>query len=74
MEAERRWLLSAEGGSCEGVTRGTGAIRGEEEEEAEAEAEAEEVGDVGAEEMGGCDLSAVAIGVCSEGWSFLGVC
>lgn len=66
MEAERRWLLSAEGGSCEGVTRGIGAIRGEEDDEAEEE------GDVGME--GGCGLSAVAIGVCCEGWSLLGVC
>lgn len=42
------------------MTRGIGATRGEEEEEAEEE------GDVGAgvEEAGGCDLSAVAIGVC----------
>lgn len=55
-EAERRRLLSAEGGSCcEGVTREIGAIRGEDEEE-----DGEE-GDVGVE-TGGCGFSTVAIG------------
>lgn len=64
-EAERRRLLRAEGGSCEGVTRGIGAIRGEDEEE-----DGEE-GDVGVE-RGGCGFSTVAIGGVWWGLEFVG--
>lgn len=56
--------MSAEGGSCEGVTREIGAIRGEDEEE-----DGEE-GDVGVE-RGGCGFSTVAIGGVWWGLEFV---
>lgn len=45
-EAERRRFLSAEGGSCEGVTRSIGAIMGGEEEEDDAEPAGVAIGSV----------------------------
>lgn len=59
-EAERRRFLSAEGGSCEGVARGIGAIGGGEKEEDDAEPAGVAIGVYGGE--GG------------EVWSLLGVC
>lgn len=59
-EAERRRFLSAEGGSCEGVIRGIGAIMGVEEEEEDAEPAGVAIGVCGGEG--------------EEVWSLLGVC